>query len=350
MKLNFHLLTAFPPHNVNRDEDGRPKTALYGSVLRGRISSQAKKRAMRFSSHFSDLQRATRTRELGVLVFKKLSGAGISEDLAAWTALATLFAVGSGAKAERKKAQELLKPKAPEVTKVRDRFGFDEAGAREHVVLHALRSEQGLVVSTRELERLNAELESLIEAHRAAADGFDGTVGEWVERVCKDGLLDAEAIDEDTALFGRMVAANPTYNHEAAATVSHAVTTHEFTVEGDYFSAGEELNELRETGAAITSYAFYGGGVYYLHSVLDLARLTAGASPPSRTAIQRVSSLVSSATLTTVVSGTDSSMPTGPRTQPQTIIDSTTISGDSPRRRPMKRGSMPLETPTLSAT
>ena len=31
MKLQFHLLTAFPPHNVNRDEDGRPKTALLGA-------------------------------------------------------------------------------------------------------------------------------------------------------------------------------------------------------------------------------------------------------------------------------------------------------------------------------
>lgn len=37
--IQFHVLTAFPPHNVNRDEDGRPKTCTLGGSLRGRISS-----------------------------------------------------------------------------------------------------------------------------------------------------------------------------------------------------------------------------------------------------------------------------------------------------------------------
>jgi CRISPR-associated Cas5-like protein len=57
------------------------------------------------------------------------------------------------------------------------------------------------------------------------------------------------------------------------ASVGHAMTTHVFAVEGDYFSAGEELNILNETGAAITSYAFYGSGVYYQHATLDLSLL-----------------------------------------------------------------------------
>ena len=91
MKLQFHLLTAFPPHNVNRDEDGRPKTALLGASPRGRISSQAKKRALRFAPHFKDCQRATRTREAGILAFRRL-GRRLDEVDAAFAALGVNFA------------------------------------------------------------------------------------------------------------------------------------------------------------------------------------------------------------------------------------------------------------------
>ena len=36
--LQLHLLTALPPSNVNRDDTGRPKTAIVGGVTRLRIS------------------------------------------------------------------------------------------------------------------------------------------------------------------------------------------------------------------------------------------------------------------------------------------------------------------------
>jgi CRISPR system Cascade subunit CasC len=70
-----------------------------------------------------------------------------------------------------------------------------------------------------------------------------------------------------------MVAALPRYNIEAATSIGHAITTHGFSIEADYFSAGEELNALEGTGAAITSYGFYGSGVYYQHAVLDYDQL-----------------------------------------------------------------------------
>lgn len=83
-----------------------------------------------------------------------------------------------------------------------------------------------------------------------------------------------QTLDNDTALFGRMVAAKPDFNVDAACMVSHAITTHRFSVEGDYFSACEELDALNEKGAAIASYAFFGAGVYYQHAVLNLKHLT----------------------------------------------------------------------------
>ena len=45
--LQLHLLTFHAPSNINRDDTGRPKTAIVGGVERLRLSSQAIKRAIR---------------------------------------------------------------------------------------------------------------------------------------------------------------------------------------------------------------------------------------------------------------------------------------------------------------
>ena len=73
----------------------------------------------------------------------------------------------------------------------------------------------------------------------------------------------------------------------------------------------------------------------------------AAASDPSRMAIQRVSSLLSSAIFTVIVSGTDSNIPTAPKTHPQKTSERNTTSVDRPKPRPMKRGSITLPTVTL---
>jgi CRISPR system Cascade subunit CasC len=314
VKLQFHLLTAFPSHNVNRDEDGRPKTALLGVSPRGRISSQAKKRALRFAPHFKDCQRATRTREAGVLAFLSLilgrwlePGAfrdGMAEYLAhrdqtaseseaVRAAVAVNIALGAGNAASRiantqpdeASVKELLiraaeiaagKAKQPDQEEAQmEREGLPGEQRRRAALLRLLQSEQGLVVSTRELKELKQRIHAALSDPAGVARG----VQTFVERLAREGLLTRDAIDEDTALFGRMVAADPSFNVEAAVAVSHAVTTHEFAVEGDYFSAGEELNVLGGTGAAITSYAFFGSGTYYLHAVADVDHLRTNLAP-----------------------------------------------------------------------
>lgn len=51
----------------------------------------------------------------------------------------------------------------------------------------------------------------------------------------------------------------------------------------------------------------------------------------------------------TIVSGTDSNMPTGPSSQPQKISDRNTTSVDSPSPRPITRGSRILPITMLTA-
>ena len=45
--LDIHAIQTLPPSNVNRDDTGSPKTAMYGGVRRARVSSQSWKRAIR---------------------------------------------------------------------------------------------------------------------------------------------------------------------------------------------------------------------------------------------------------------------------------------------------------------
>lgn len=50
--LQFHVLTAYPPSNPNRDDQGWPKQAFLGGAHRLRLSSQSVKRARRESPEF----------------------------------------------------------------------------------------------------------------------------------------------------------------------------------------------------------------------------------------------------------------------------------------------------------
>ena len=66
--IQLHLLTAYAPSNLNRDDSGRPKTARMGGVDRLRVSSQSLKRAWRVSERFEsamDGHIGKRTRLIG---------------------------------------------------------------------------------------------------------------------------------------------------------------------------------------------------------------------------------------------------------------------------------------------
>lgn len=72
--LQFHLLTSYPPANLNRDDQGRPKTAKMGGFDRLRVSSQCHKRAWRTSDIFENaIDKGIRTRLIGAYALEKLS-------------------------------------------------------------------------------------------------------------------------------------------------------------------------------------------------------------------------------------------------------------------------------------
>ena len=83
--VQLHLLTSYPPSNLNRDDTGRPKTALMGDAQRLRISSQSQKRAWRTSELFESALAGnigTRTKDMGKRIHEALTCAGIADKAA----------------------------------------------------------------------------------------------------------------------------------------------------------------------------------------------------------------------------------------------------------------------------
>src|SRR5690606_32264090 len=127
-----------------------------------------------------------------------------------------------------------------------------------------------------------------------------------------------------------------------------------FRVDGDRLrllgATGGEKGEQRQQQGMSCFHHFFPPKAGFRNAVQDggkakrqsvaAASSAAGArsfsgSPPSSIASQRVSGLASRAICSTMVSGTDSSMPTGPSTQPQNSSDRNTVRPERPRSRLM---------------
>ncbi len=226
--IQLHLLTAYPPSNLNRDDLGRPKTAIVGGTERLRVSSQSLKRAWRTSEHFESALgdfKGTRTKRLGEEVYEKLTNAGVKEkDAEKWAS--AIAAVFGKVKKENPLEIEQLAHVSPE----------------EWQAVMALADT--LATENREPEK--EELALLREKPKAV----------------------------DIALFGRMLASSPAFNVEAAAQVAHAVTVNQVKIEDDFFTAVDDLNTHEEdAGAGHMGDAGFGSGVFYQYICIDRDRL-----------------------------------------------------------------------------
>lgn len=220
--IQLHALTSYPPANLNRDDLGNPKTAKLGGVDRLRISSQSLKRAWRTSELFQEALSGTigtRTKRLGVEVFKALTEAGVAEKQArAW---------------------------AEQIAKV---YG---AAKKDN----PLEIEQLVHVAPEERASLDALVKTLVQEKRAPTE----------EEL--DALLHAQTA-VDIAMFGRMLAAKTQFNGEAAVQVAHAIGVHATAIEDDYFTAVDDLNQ-NDPGAGHIGEAGFAAAVFYQYLCID---------------------------------------------------------------------------------
>src|SRR5512133_3476303 len=97
--IDVHVLQTVPPSNLNRDDTGSPKTAVFGGVRRARVSSQAWKRATRlaFDTLLDPSELGVRTKRIVELVAERIAelSPGLSERA---TELATGVVAATGLK------------------------------------------------------------------------------------------------------------------------------------------------------------------------------------------------------------------------------------------------------------
>jgi len=250
--VQLHLLTAYPPANLNRDDTGRPKTAQFGNVPRLRISSQALKRAWRTSEAFRaalEGHLGARTQRLGKLVLDHLQEQGVEAARALEVA--------------RSVAEIFGKPK----------------GEKDKQPAYI---EQLAFVSPQEREAAMALAERLAAGEEIAAK--------------EAGVLQAVDSAVDIAMFGRMLAADPTYNREAAVQVAHAISTHRVVVEEDYYTAVDDLKRPAEdAGAGFVGEAGFGAGLFYLYLCIDRDLLVRNLGGDEALARRGIEALISGA-------------------------------------------------------
>lgn len=228
--IQLHILTSYPPANLNRDDLGRPKTAKMGGVDRLRVSSQSLKRTWRTSELFQQVlsgNLGTRTKILGVNVYKELVGEGVSE-------------------AKAKKWSQAIAGQFGKLKK-----------AEDNDLLSDLQIEQLVHISAHEQREIDSLVKIVVSEQREPSSD-------------ELSLLRKENMAADIALFGRMLASKPAFNVEAACQVAHAITVHGIVIEDDYFTAVDDLNDHSEdAGAAHIGETGFAAGLFYSYICIN---------------------------------------------------------------------------------
>lgn len=218
--VDFHVLQTVPPSCINRDDTGSPKTAIYGGVTRARVSSQAWKHAMRQAfveeSLLDEEDVGKRTKKVTELVEKEIA-----------------------ALAPEKDAAKLAK-------KTLDNAGIknDEKGTKALFFIS------------------QAQIKAL--AQLAVEECAD-------KKKYKKALSTAPSAD--IALFGRMVADDPSLKFDAAAQVAHSISTHAVQNEYDYFTAVDDCQVEDNAGAGHLGTVEYNSATLYRYATVNVMEL-----------------------------------------------------------------------------
>ena len=218
--MDIHAIQTLPPSNINRDDTGSPKTCQYGGVKRSRVSSQSWKRAMRtyFYEQSEQENVGARTKDIVQFVANKIIEIDSSKTDEAFD-LAEKIINAAGVKTKDGKAKAL--------------FFLGDSQARELA--------------------------------KAAIDNNND------KKYLKEILKDNPAID--IALFGRMVADDPSLNEDASSQVAHAISTHSVDTEFDFFTAVDDLAPEENAGAGMLGTVEFNSSTLYRYANVAIHEL-----------------------------------------------------------------------------
>lgn len=243
MQLEIHVLQSFPPANLNRDENGMPKSTVFGGYPRARISSQCQKRAVRlFYQKYSEIaaeQFAQRSRAWMPELKALLIEADIPEAQAETVAKLALEGLGAKFEADKIESKTILFLGRTEIAAIAD-------------------------ILIKNWAKIEPELQSK-EPKLPAKDPN-------IPKVIEKALVDTGK-PGDIALFGRMMASLPTVNVDASVQMAHAISVNKLQQEFDFFTAVDDLGSSDDAGADHMGETGYNSSTYYRFTTLDTVQL-----------------------------------------------------------------------------
>lgn len=239
MLIEVHILQNHAPSNLNRDDTGSPKEAVFGGYKRARISSQCLKRSIRRSDVFR-------------------------EELEGHLAYRT--------KRLADKIAPLLIQNGLERSEV-DRMDHEMVGwilVNNPDVLMFLADEEFRAIA----EAIGArwtDLSAAISKWESETGDAKNKARNAIRELCREiggrVQLAGKTSAVDIALFGRMVADSPSANVEASCQFAHAISTHKIDHEFDYFTAVDDLKEdseaAEDAGAGMIGDIEFNSACYY---------------------------------------------------------------------------------------
>jgi len=241
--VDIHVIQTVPPSNLNRDDTGSPKTAVYGGKRRARVSSQAWKRATRdaFDDMLDQAELGVRSKRVVELIGEQITAQNPAlKPRAHVLAAAVLTAAG-------------IKTAPPRKAK-----GDEKVPAESGYLIFFSRSQIGRL----------AEL--AVAAAHEAGEGKPTIDGREARR-----RADQEH-SVDVSLFGRMIAEVTELNVDAAAQVAHALSVHAVDNEYDYFTAVDDHKKSdkdEDAGAGMIGTVEFNSSTLYRYATVDIDRL-----------------------------------------------------------------------------
>ncbi|MFI9462429.1 type I-E CRISPR-associated protein Cas7/Cse4/CasC [Streptomyces xiamenensis] len=250
--LDVHALQTVPPSNLNRDDTGAPKSAVYGGVPRARVSSQAWKRATReyFESEglLDPAELGVRTKKVAELLAGRITDREPSlagPDVLRLAADVIQTATGSAIEVPKRKSA------------AKDGEGPEPAPTSKYLMF----------LSSRQLDGLAA---LAVEAAGDVKAFFKNKANKDRAKEIADTRHSV-----DIALFGRMVADSADINVDAAVQVAHALSVHRVENESDYYTAVDDENTDAEPGAGMIGTVDFNSATLYRYAALGVHQLAA---------------------------------------------------------------------------
>ncbi|MCP4420348.1 MAG: type I-E CRISPR-associated protein Cas7/Cse4/CasC [Chloroflexi bacterium] len=262
MLIQIHMLQNYAPSNLNRDDSGSPKSAVFGGYQRGRISSQCLKRSIRQSNTFVDAFKAdkllaNRTKRLPQLISDALKELEVDDDVR----LAIVGRTPEIGQESKKRKEVIVDPEKAE-TRQLIFIGSGEAQEIARKLLKKYQEVGGKKWKTLKIDEITSTLGASLP------------------------------LSVDIAMFGRMTTSAAFEDVHAAVQVAHALSTNRIVAEYDYFTAVDDLKPSDDPGAGMIGDVEFNSSTYYKYFNIHWGDLVKNLGGDAEIAAQAVSALI----------------------------------------------------------